>query len=105
MEAYKDIVTAIKEYNVQCKTTPDCQPYDMRWSIDVGLEYPIDDEWWTADIQFRTWGDYKQGVIFYKQVGGVRTMVTPTQTDIDRFVCFFDINERDTDDCRPIPTP
>ncbi len=106
METYKDLVTAIKKYNSDCwaDAGSDCLIYNMKWNVDVGLEQPINgDEWWTANIQFVTWGNYRRGVIFYKQIDGTDASpieTTPTSGVIDEFVKFFEYPDR-----RPVPTP
>ncbi len=94
MGAYEQLVTAIEEYNVKClaNADSDCTAYDMKWNVDVGLEQPINgDEWWTANIQFETWANYRQGVIFYKQIDDAnRAPASPTTDVINQFVKFFE---------------
>ncbi len=95
MGAYEKLVTAIKTYNIRCNACPECQPYDMRWSIDVGLEPSgsgsgADTTMWIADIQFLTWGDYKQGVKFYSQDNPNDPVEVPEgSAPVDRFKTFF----------------
>ncbi len=93
MSAYKDLVQAMKSYNVRCTASLNCEDvYDMRWSVDVALEDPLSDGYqYIADIQFLTWFGYKQGVIFYKQgLTGDKVVIPENSTLTDEFVAFFD---------------